>query len=65
MKNKLATDVFDDWAINGKDKGMEEGHSLSVDRMVEIASKNISNKKSRGVFEIIRLFIYRSVGTEY
>ena len=47
MKNKIATDVFDDWAINGKDKGMEEGHSLSVDRMVEIASKNISNKKSR------------------
>lgn len=47
MKNKLATDVFDNWAINGKDKGMEEGHSLSVDRMVEIASKSISNKKSR------------------
>ena len=47
MKNKLATDVFDNWAINGKDKGMEEGHSLSVDRMVEIASKRISNKKSR------------------
>ena len=45
MKIKLATDVFDDWAINGKDKGMEEGHSLSVDRMIEIAYQKTSNKK--------------------
>ena len=45
MKVKLATDIFDNWAINGKDKGMEEGHSLSVDRMIEIAYKKLSNKK--------------------
>ena len=46
MENKLATDIFDQWAINGKDKGMEEGHSLSVNKMIEIASKKISNKKT-------------------
>ena len=45
MKTKLATDIFDHWAINGKDKGMEEGHSLSADRMIEIAYKKISNRK--------------------
>ena len=45
MKAKLAIDIFDNWAINGKDKGMEKGHSLSVDRMIEIAYKKLSNKK--------------------
>ena len=29
-----ATDVFDEWAKNGKDIGMEEGHALSVDEML-------------------------------
>ena len=45
MKAKLATDIFDNWAINGKDKVREKGHSLSVDRMIEIAYKKLSNKK--------------------
>ena len=45
MKTKLATDLFNDWAIKGKDKGMEEGHSSSADRMIEIAHEKIFNKK--------------------
>ena len=32
-----ATDVFDEWAKNGKDIGMEEGHALSVDEMLNFA----------------------------
>ena len=41
MKTKLATDLFDQWAINGKDIGMEEGHAVSVERMIKIANKEI------------------------
>ena len=40
MKNNTAIDVFDRWALSNKDKGMEEGHNLSVERMIQI-SKNI------------------------
>ena len=47
MKTKFATDLFDDWAINGKDRGMEEGHSPSVDRMIKIIQEKISKNKSR------------------
>ncbi len=41
MKTKLATDLFDEWAVIGKDVGMEEGHSVSVERMIEIANQEI------------------------
>ena len=47
MKTKFATDLFNDWAINGKDRGMEEGHSPSVDRMIKIIQEKISKNKSR------------------
>ena len=44
METKLATDFFDDWAIRGKDKGMEKGHSIPVDRMIEIAYEKVLNR---------------------
>ena len=28
--------IFDNWALNDKDLGMESGHSLSVEKMIEI-----------------------------
>ena len=34
-----ATDVFGEWAETGKDKGMAEGHAVSVDEMVSFALK--------------------------
>jgi trans-aconitate methyltransferase len=36
LKIKTAIDEFNDWAETGKDKGMENGHALSVDRMIKI-----------------------------
>ena len=36
MDNKTAIDEFNIWAQTGKDKGMEDGHASSVDRMIEI-----------------------------
>ena len=47
METKLATDIFDVWAINGKDKGMEKGHSKSVDRMIQIAIEKIPINQDR------------------
>ena len=34
MANRKATDVFHDWAIAGKDVGMEKGHSSAVSEML-------------------------------
>ena len=48
MKNNTAIDVFDRWALCNKDKGMEEGHNLSVERMIQI-SKNIKSSKSENI----------------
>ncbi len=49
MSKRPATDVFHDWAINGKDEGMERGHAASVSEMlnfmfqqVEITNRNFS-----------------------
>ena len=40
VKSKTpAIDLFDKWAHLGKDKGMELGHSLSGNRIIEIISK--------------------------
>ena len=47
MRNRSAIDVFDNWALVDKDKGMEKGHALSVDRMIEIALSSHGNKKSK------------------
>ena len=35
MKNKNI-ELFDQWALNGKDISMEKGHTPSVNRMIEI-----------------------------
>ena len=36
------TDVFGEWAEKGKDIGMEEGHSASVNKMIGFALKERS-----------------------
>tara|TARA_Y100000741_G_scaffold320143_1_gene268532 strand:+ start:1148 stop:1762 length:615 start_codon:yes stop_codon:yes gene_type:complete len=41
MKRKLPVDVFSNWAINGKDVGMEKNHKLSVDNMIEFSIKKL------------------------
>ena len=37
MEKKAATDVFSQWALIGKDEGMERGHAASVKTMLELA----------------------------
>lgn len=37
MAGRKATDVFSEWAEKGRDEGMERGHSISVDAMLELA----------------------------
>ena len=37
--NKTAINLFDDWALSNRDKGMESGHSKSADRMIKIITK--------------------------
>ena len=37
MEKKAAVDVFSQWALIGKDEGMERGHAASVKAMLELA----------------------------
>ena len=37
MEKKAAVDVFSQWALIGKDEGMERGHAPSVQAMLELA----------------------------
>ena len=37
MEKKAATEVFSQWALIGKDEGMERGHAASVNAMLELA----------------------------
>jgi len=37
MEKKEAVDVFSQWALIGKDEGMERGHAASVQAMLELA----------------------------
>lgn len=37
MEKKAAVDVFSEWALIGKDEGMERGHAPSVQAMLELA----------------------------
>ena len=48
MKNNTAIDVFDRWALSNKDKGMEKGHNLSVERMIQL-SKDIKSSKLENI----------------
>ena len=51
MDKRPATDVFHDWALNGKDEGMEKGHAASVNEMLSFISKQVakSNQKFSAV----------------
>ena len=39
MGKRPATDVFHDWAIAGKDEGMEKGHAFAVNEMLDFLFK--------------------------
>ena len=43
MEKKSAVDVFSQWALNGKDEGMERGHAASVQAMLELAVPKLKN----------------------
>ena len=43
MEAKSATDVFSQWALIGKDEGMERGHAPSVKAMLELALPKVRN----------------------
>ena len=43
MGRRPATDVFHDWALVGKDEGMERGHSASVSEMLLFISQKVEN----------------------
>tara|TARA_B100000497_G_C7598798_1_gene359924 strand:- start:56 stop:676 length:621 start_codon:yes stop_codon:yes gene_type:complete len=46
MERRPATDVFHDWAVRGKDEGMERGHALSVAEMVDFISLKSEQRNS-------------------
>tara|TARA_B100000886_G_scaffold4878_1_gene3054 strand:- start:155 stop:289 length:135 start_codon:yes stop_codon:yes gene_type:complete len=35
--------VFSNWALNGKDEGMEKNHSASVENMIKCSTKGSIN----------------------
>ena len=41
MDKRPATEVFHDWALVGKDEGMERGHAASVSEMIEFISQKV------------------------
>ncbi|MBT5115186.1 MAG: nodulation protein S NodS, partial [Candidatus Marinimicrobia bacterium] len=41
-----ATDIFSEWALGGKDEGMEKNHSLSVREMLLHLTKNVKTSFS-------------------
>ncbi len=43
MEKKAAVDVFSQWALIGKDEGMERGHAASVQAMLELAIPKLNN----------------------
>ena len=43
MEKKAAVDVFSQWALIGKDEGMERGHAASVQAMLELAIPKLSD----------------------
>ena len=43
MAKKAATEVFSQWALIGKDEGMERGHAASVKAMLELALPKIKS----------------------
>ena len=51
MKNK-ATEVFNDWAQNGKDEGMKNNHFSSFTHIKEIIQSNLSKKEGLEIADI-------------
>tara|TARA_B100001250_G_scaffold414358_1_gene452200 strand:+ start:6899 stop:7519 length:621 start_codon:yes stop_codon:yes gene_type:complete len=45
MDRKPATDVFHEWALKGKDEGMERGHAKSVSEMVNFIFSKTNSKE--------------------
>ena len=43
MGKRPATDVFHDWALGGKDEGMEKGHAASVSEMLEFIWQQVES----------------------
>ena len=43
MGKRPATDVFHDWALVGKDEGMEKGHAASVSEMLEFIWQQVES----------------------
>ena len=43
MEKKAAVDVFSQWALIGKDEGMERGHAPSVQAMLELAIPKLNS----------------------
>ena len=43
MDRQSATDVFSQWALIGKDEGMERGHAPSVKAMLELALPQVNS----------------------
>tara|TARA_B100002051_G_scaffold108293_1_gene103288 strand:- start:3315 stop:3941 length:627 start_codon:yes stop_codon:yes gene_type:complete len=43
MAKRPATDVFHDWALVGKDEGMEKGHAASVSEMLEFIWQQVKS----------------------
>ena len=39
MERRPATDIFHDWALVGKDEGMEKGHAFAVNEMLDFIFK--------------------------
>jgi len=46
MEKKAAVDVFSQWALIGKDEGMEKGHAASVKAMLEMALPKLNSNFS-------------------
>ena len=38
-------EVFSNWALNGKDEGMEKNHSASVENMIKYSTKGVDKYK--------------------
>tara|TARA_B100000287_G_scaffold334884_1_gene320244 strand:+ start:319 stop:945 length:627 start_codon:yes stop_codon:yes gene_type:complete len=41
MQKRLATDIFSEWAMMGKDEGMQKGHFNSVNEMLSIVDLSL------------------------
>ena len=55
---KHPTKVFDEWAISGKDKGMEKSHSASVSEILDYALDKMNSGNTQFTFlDITKNFI--------